>query len=57
MNEKELENDVKKLLGLKPFDNPTNFCWNDNYYAKSLNDKYGSEVVEKEIKRLTSPKQ
>lgn len=40
-DEHQLEDDVKKLLGLPPYNSPSNFCWNDNYYARSLQEKYG----------------
>lgn len=48
----KLEDDVRKLLGLKPHDSPSNICWNDNYFAKSLEEKYGEKVVRKEADRL-----
>ena len=50
--EQELEQDVRKLLGLEPFNSPANFCWNDNYYAHSLNCKYGEIAVNKMITKL-----
>lgn len=49
----QLEDDVRKLLGLEPYNHPGNICWNDNYFAKALNDKYGEIAVTKEIKRLS----
>lgn len=50
-----LEDDVKKLLGMPPYDSPQNFCWNDNYYAKSLNDQYGEIAVNQMIQQLHHP--
>jgi len=51
LRERELEDAVAKLLGKPPYNHPSNFCWNDNYFAKSLNDKYGEIAVAKETKR------
>lgn len=50
--EQELEKDVRQLLGLPPYDHPANFCWNDNYFAKSLDSKYGETAVRKMIATL-----
>lgn len=47
----DLQRDVAKLLGKPPYDRPENFCWNDNYFARSLRDKYGELALSKEINR------
>jgi len=54
--DKQLEDDVKKLLGLPPYNHPSNYCWNDNYYAHSLNSKYGEIAVSKMIEKLNKEK-
>ena len=47
----ELERDVAMLLGKPPYDTPSNYCWNDGYFARSLRDKYGERAVDKERAR------
>lgn len=51
MKNDELKDDVAKLLGKPPYNHPSNICWNDNYFSKYLNDKYGEIAVNKEIDR------
>lgn len=51
MSKSNLEDDVAKLLGNPPYNNPANICWNDNYFAKWLKDTYGEIAVDKEIKK------
>jgi hypothetical protein len=46
-----LEDCVKKLLGKPPYDHPSNICWNDSYYHKSLEREYGEANVAREIAR------
>ena len=48
----ELEKDVRMLLGLPPYDGPTNICWNDNYFAHSLKIKYGEKALRDMEKKL-----
>lgn len=47
----ELERDVAKLLGKPPYDGPENYSRNDNYFGRSLRDKYGELALSKEINR------
>jgi hypothetical protein len=56
MEDDGLRDDVAKLLGRPPYNHPGNICWNDNYFAKSLNDKYGEGAVNAEIARQQKPK-
>lgn len=42
----QLLDDTRKLLGKKPYNHPSNFCWNDNYFAKSLTDRWGERACE-----------
>jgi hypothetical protein len=42
----ELEGQIRRLLGLPPYDQPSNICWEDAYYAKSLEQKYGKTIDE-----------
>lgn len=53
---KALEKDIKILLGLPPYNSPSNYCWNDNYFAASLNSKYGEIAVSKMIEKLRKEK-
>ena len=41
-----LKDDLAKLDGLPPHDTPSNTCWNDSYYAKSLEKKYNKTLAE-----------
>lgn len=41
----ELVDDIGKLLGWKPHDGPENICRADNYYAKSLESKWGEPIA------------
>jgi hypothetical protein len=46
-DEHELRDDVRKLLGKPPYNHPANFCWNDGYFHRSLQAKYGDARVAK----------
>lgn len=48
----ELREQVKKLLGIPPYNEPSNICWNDNYFAKSLRVEYGDQAVSDMIKEV-----
>jgi hypothetical protein len=41
----DLEDSVKKLLGLPPYQSPANYLYNDGYFYKSLVAKYGQAAV------------
>jgi hypothetical protein len=47
-----LIDDVKKYLGIKPYDNFTNIVAHDSFFLMSLIDKYGKENVTRAIKEL-----
>lgn len=51
-----LEDDVKKLLGMFPYNDSANSCWNDAYFAQSLRVKYGEEAVRKMEEKLRQEK-
>lgn len=40
----ELVEDLKQLLGLPPFNEPSNINWGDAYFGKSLERKYGRNI-------------
>ena len=48
VNLAELRDDLAKLNGRPPYNDPANFCWNDNYFARSLVMKYGAGLDELE---------
>lgn len=39
-----LRDDLAKLNGKPPYNDPANFCWNDNHFARSLVTKYGADL-------------
>jgi hypothetical protein len=43
-----IKDDLAKLAGRPPYNNPANLCWNDNYFARSLTNKYGASIDELE---------
>lgn len=45
-NQIELENDIKKYLGLPPYNTLTNPVVYSGYYLQCLYNKYGEDVVE-----------
>lgn len=52
-NQTELNDDLKKYLGLPPYDTFTNPVVYDIYYLNSLYDKYGKELVTEALNRLS----
>ena len=52
-NQTELEDDLKKYLGLPPYDTFTNPVAYDIYYLNSLYIKYGKESVTETLKKLS----
>ena len=52
-NQNELEDDLKKYLGLPPYDGFTNPVAYDAYYLNSIYVKYGKENVIKALNRLS----
>lgn len=44
----DLRNDIKdalaKLDGSPPYDNPSNFCWNDSYYMKDIERRFNMSI-------------
>lgn len=43
--EEQLVNDLSKFMGLPPYDNDSNVCYNDNSYYQGLIQKYGKRMV------------
>ena len=52
-NQMELEDDLKKYLGLPPYNTFTNLVAYDAYYLNSIYVKYGKENVAKALNRLS----
>ena len=48
----ELEEMLKKLYGLPPYNTWTNICYGDGYFAKSIEDKFSKEEIKKAKKKL-----
>ena len=46
-----LENQVKKFLGVKPYDGSTNFVRYDNYFYAAMCKEFGEDAVKAEIKK------
>lgn len=40
----EVRGDLAKLQGLPPYNELSNICWNDPYFAISLEKKYGMPI-------------
>jgi hypothetical protein len=45
-NIKQLCDDLNKLDGKPPYNEPSNICWGDAYFAKSLEKKYNKPLDE-----------
>jgi len=41
-----LKQKLDKLDGKPPYDTPSNHCYGDSYYAKSLEREYGAPIEE-----------
>lgn len=41
----ELERKVRMLMGIPPHNQPSNICWNDGYFYRSLVIEYGEKAV------------
>ena len=48
----ELEEMLKKLYGLPPYNIWTNICYGDGYFAKSIEKKFSKEEIKKAKKKL-----
>lgn len=51
----KLEEMLKKLYGLPPYNNWSNICYGDGYFAKSIEDKFSKEEIKqakKEVKNF-----
>ena len=48
----KLEEILKKLYGLPPYNTWTNICYGDGYFAKSIEDKFSKEEIKKAKKKL-----
>ncbi len=49
---KDLEEMLKKLYGLFPYNTWTNICCGDGHFAKSIQEKFSQEDIEKAKKNL-----
>ena len=52
-NQSELNDDLKKYLGLPPYDTFINPVAYDGHYLNSLYDKYGKELITEALKKLS----
>ena len=52
-NQAELNNDLKKYLGLPPYNTFTNPVAYDGHYLNSLYGKYGKELVTEALNRFS----
>lgn len=43
---KEARDEIRMLEGLPPHNTPSNICFGDGYFAKSLIHKYGMSIRE-----------
>lgn len=48
----ELEDDVRKLVGLPPYNHPANLSYADGLFARSLIKKYGKDRYKKMLAHL-----
>ena len=48
----ELEEMLKKLYGLPPYNTWINICYGDGYFAKSIEEKFSKEEIKKAKKKL-----
>lgn len=48
----ELEEMLKKLYGLPPYNTWTNICYGDGYFAKSIEKKFSKEEIKNLLKTL-----
>ena len=48
----ELEEMLKKLYGLPPYNNCSNICYGDGYFAKSIEDKFSEQEIKQAKKKL-----
>ncbi len=46
MNYKKLEDDLKMLDGLPPYNGPTNICLHDAYFAKAIEREHGAPIAQ-----------
>lgn len=54
--EDRLEDQVKKLLGLPPYNSPVNFCYMDGYFSHALKSEFGEKAVADMIAKLQKGK-
>nr|DAD77459.1 MAG TPA: hypothetical protein [Podoviridae sp. ctaNW81] len=48
----ELEEMLKKLYGLPPYNTWTNICYGDGHFAKSIQEKFSQDEIDKAKKKL-----
>lgn len=44
----DLEELLKKLYGLPPYNTPTNVCWGDPFFAKDIESNFSRKEIEKQ---------
>lgn len=47
-----LRSDLQKLYGLAPYNTPSNICYGDGYFAKSIESRYSKEKINEMKKEL-----
>lgn len=45
-NVEEIQEDLKKFLGLAPYNDMSNHCWGDTYFGHALERRYGRPIKE-----------
>lgn len=43
---RKLEDKLAKLDGKPPYNDPGNICWNDGYFARSIEDEFCAPIDE-----------
>lgn len=49
---RELEDMLKKLYGLPPYNNCYNICYGDAFYARSIQEKFSEQEIQQAKKKL-----
>lgn len=44
--------DARILLGVKPYDGPTNYCRGDGYFGVACEHKYGKAIFDEALRRV-----
>lgn len=54
---KQLIEELKTLNGLPPHNTPSNICWNDGYFAKSIERRYDKDMIHAAYELVIRPLQ